>query len=268
MSVKKFIVIVMAVFCLSFGAYTPKAHAGIPVIDIAGLLEAILTFITTLDEVASSYEQVANQMLEIENQVKALEMQAQNLQKMDLGNSRKNISTLRGNLNKIKQLHSTTKAIPLQYDSVQARRDQIYKKVDKEYKAYSGSSLAELKVQAAEILTQTSESARDAMMAQGMIVDIEADEGTLEELLANSDAAEGALEANQVNNQLVGLQTNQMMRLQVINAASARLQASQYDEQVQKKLMTEAEADRFSTRKSKDNPLQGGGEGQGFVDFK
>ena len=128
--------------------------------------------------------------------------------------------------------------------------------------------LAELKVQAAEILTQTSESARDAMMAQGMIVDIEADEGTLEELLANSDAAEGALEANQVNNQLVGLQTNQMMRLQVINAASARLQASQYDEQVQKKLMTEAEADRFSTRKSKDNPLQGGGEGQGFVDFK
>jgi P-type conjugative transfer protein TrbJ len=268
MSMKKFVVIVMTVFCLSFGAYTPKAHAGIPVIDIAGLLEAILTFITTLEEVYASYEQIDNQINQIQNQVRGLEMQAKNLQKMDLAKSLKNISTLRGNMNKIKQLHSTSKAIPLQYDSVLARREQIYKKVDKEYKAYSGSSLAELKGQAAEILTQTSEAARDAMMAQGLIVDIETDEVTLEELLANSDTAEGALEASQVNNQLVALQTNQMMRLQVINAASARLQASQYDEQVQKKLMTEAESDRFNERKNKDNPLQGGGNGPGFVDFK
>jgi len=269
MTTKKYVAVIMLVFCLSFGAYTPKAHAGIPVIDFSNLIESILTFIETLENVINTYTQIDNQITQIENQVKGLYYQAQNLKNMDLKNSLRNLSTLRGNLSRVKQLVLTTKAIPFQYDNVANRYDQLYKKVDKQFLAYSGMTLEELKGQSTDILAQTSEAARDAMLAHGLIVDIEEDGATLEDLLANSDGAEGALEAAQVNNQIMALNTNQLMRLQAINAASARLQASQYEEQVQRRLMTDAETDRYyDYLKNPTNTLDGGGGGPGLVDFK
>jgi type IV secretion system protein TrbJ len=267
---KKYFAVIIVFVCLSIGVNTPLAHAGIPVIDVGNLVENIISAIESIEEVINTYTAIDNQITQIENQVKSLYNQAKNLQKMDLKNSLRNLGTLRGNLSKVKQLALTTKALPLQAKYLESRYDSIYKRVDKSFNAYTGMSLDELKQSAVDTLAQTSESVYDAMQAQGFLFDdIEEDEETMEDLLANSDDAEGALEATQVNTQMVALNTNQLIRLQTINAVSARMQASKQEEEVQRKLMTEADSDRYyEYLKSPTNTLDGSGDGQGFVDFK
>jgi P-type conjugative transfer protein TrbJ len=269
MTSKKHIAVIILVVCLSFGVYTPSAHAGIPVIDVSNLLENILNFVENLESAINTYTQIDNQVTQIENQVKGLYYQAQNLQKMDLLHSLSNLAALKSNLARINQLVLTTKALPLQYDQIGNRYDQLYKQVDRNFTAYSGMSLNDMKNSASDILAQTSQASYDAMTAQSMIGDIEGDESDLEDLQNTSDNSEGALDVAQATNDILVLNTSQLMRLQTINAASARLQASQYEEQVQRKLITEADSQSYySYFNNPSNPLQGGGSGPGFVDFQ
>lgn len=62
---------------------TSPAHAGIPVIDVAGLMQAIM-------EVLNSVEQIANQVSQIENQVQQIQQARQTFESMtgsrNLGN--------------------------------------------------------------------------------------------------------------------------------------------------------------------------------------
>jgi len=120
------------------------------------------------------------------------------------------------------------------------------KQVDRKFTAYSGMSLDDMKNSASDVLAQTSQASYDAMMAQSMIGDIEGDESDLEDLQDTSDNSEGALDVAQATNNILALNTSQLMRLQTITAASARLQASQYEEQVQRKLITEADSQSYT----------------------
>jgi len=268
MKVKKCAVTILLVFFLSFGAFVPKAHAGIPVIDFASIIQAVMSFITELESVANTYTSIENQVTSITNQVKSLEMQAKNLQNMNLANAFKNLTALRGTFGRVKNLVNSTNAIPFKYNDIQVNYDRLYKRVDKSVNYFSGMSIKELKDSSTDVMSQTSEAVRDAMLSHGMISDIEEDEGSLETLLTNSDAASGELEVSQVNNQLVALNTNQLIRLQSMMAASSRLQASKDAEQIQNKLMSQAETERFNKPTSTNDPLQGSGAGPGFMDFK
>jgi P-type conjugative transfer protein TrbJ len=265
-SVKKTIVVTaMVVFLgLGGGVYTPSAHAGIPVIDVANLASTILNFIENLLSEINSVEQIVNQIEGIGNQVKSLENEAKNLANMDLSNSFKNPTSFKTTLFKIKGALYSAKGLPLRYEAMEDKYGKLYKDVG----GYEAGTFDDWSKQAKELQGQTNYAVYDAMKTQGMIEEMESDTENIEDLLKNSDSAQGALEVAQVSNQLGAVNTRQLMRMQTIQSAAYRLQASQIGEEVQRREIAMADHKRVLTGiKSMDDPLKTSPSGEGFKEI-
>ena len=78
-----------------------------------------------------------------------------------------------------------------------------------------------MRTQAQGLLNQSSNSAYDAMRAQGLTAQIGNDAANLKTLMQASQSASGALAATQAGNQLSGMTVQQLMRLQEIVATSS-----------------------------------------------
>jgi P-type conjugative transfer protein TrbJ len=98
------------------------------------------------------------------------------------------------------------------------------------------------------------------MKAQGLVAQIDDDAANLDSLLRASSSASGALAAAQAGNQIAGVTSQQLMRLQHIVAASYRAQSSFYAEQAQKQAMSKADSERFFKSTIK-KPSEGQGRG-------
>lgn len=262
-SVKKIIVIMAMVICFG-GVYAPPAHAGIPVIDIANLASTILNFVENLLTEINSVEQIANQIQGIGNQVKSLENEAKNLANMNLANSFKNLTSFKDTLFKIKGAVYSAKGLPLRYDAMEDKYSKLYKDIG----GYAEGTFDDWLKQSKDLAAQTNNAVYDAMKTQGMIEEMETDAGNIEDLLSNSDSAQGSLEVAQVANQLGAVNTRQLMRMQTFLAAAHRLQASQIGEEVQRKEIAMADNQRVMKGiTGMDDPLKASPSGEGFKEI-
>jgi P-type conjugative transfer protein TrbJ len=89
---------------------------------------------------------------------------------------------------------------------------------------------ADYAAHAYSVLQSTNDVIYDAMRAQGLVAQIGADTANLQSLMSASQSAQGALAAAQAGNQIAVLNTQQMMRLQQIMAASNQAQTAYYAE--------------------------------------
>jgi P-type conjugative transfer protein TrbJ len=215
-------------------------------------------FMQTLMSYFTEIEDYANQAEQLSNQVQSLMNEAQNLANMDQNAAFRTISNISGSLQKLKDLKSNVRGITMDYMKLESAWDSVYKK---DFKDFSGKSVKEYVDAAGKALQQTNHATYDAMKAQGLVAQIDDDAANLDSLLKASSSANGALAAAQAGNQIAGVTTQQLMRLQHIVAASCRAQSSFYAEQAQKQAMAKAHSDKFYGDKIK-KPLQGRGNGK------
>jgi P-type conjugative transfer protein TrbJ len=207
-------------------------------------------FMQTLMSYFTEIEDYANQAEQLSNQVQSLMNEAQNLANMDQNAAFRTISNISGSLQKLKDLKSNVRGITMDYMKLESAWDSVYKT---DFKDFSGKSVKEYVDAAGKALQQT-------MKAQGLVAQIDDDAANLDSLLRASSSASGALAAAQAGNQIAGVTSQQLMRLQHIVAASYRAQSSFYAEQAQKQAMSKADSERFFKSTIK-KPSEGQGRG-------
>jgi type IV secretion system protein TrbJ len=256
-SVERTLIITAVAVCMGGGIYSLPAQATYPVIDAANLKQNIRNVVQTV-------KIAVNTLTQIDNQVKSLENEAKNLATMNSANSSNNISLFDSSMDEIKGTLYSSRGLPLRYEAMESQYGQLYKGTG----GYAGGTFEEWSQQATNLRQQINNAAYDAMKAQGMIEDIEGDEQGVKDLLTNSDSAQGALEAAQVSNHLASVNTRQLMRMQTIEAAAFRLQASQAAEKVQQREMTIADNDRVMEGiRNMPDPMKQPPKGKGFIQY-
>ncbi len=200
----------------------PIAHAQMPVIDPANLIQTALTAARTLQQ--------------INNQIRSLENEARNL--MSLG--RTVAPELLQRLQQIDALIDEARGVALR---VQETRDALQSLYSGDY---AGTSVADRARQAQARIDASREALRGALLMQAEVTQqIRADRGTLEALSAASQGAQGALAAQQATNELLSFQAEQNLRLQALLVAESRAEAIERAREMEVRAAARAEHQRF-----------------------
>ena len=199
-------------------------------------------FMQTVMNYVKEIETATNTAKQIDNQMKSLENQARNLQSMNPGAANGTMAQIQNALSALATVRNNMRGISMDYTRLQSAYDGVYKN----FSSYNnGTSAKEYATQAQGLLNQSSNSAYDAMRAQGLTAQIGNDAANLKTLMQASQSASGALAATQAGNQLSGMTVQQLMRLQEIVATSHRAQSSYFAAEAQKQAISDANSKRF-----------------------
>jgi len=252
---KKFRRFSIVLILTTFLFVSPHAEAflgfGDIVFDPSVFMQTLMSYFTEIEDYANQAEQLSNQMQSLMNE-------AQNLANMDQNAAFKTMSGIKNSLARLSNLRSNVRGITMDYMKLESAWDSIYAK---DFNSFKGKSVKDYVEAADKTLKQTNNATYDAMKAQGLVAQIDDDAANLESLLNASNSASGALAAAQAGNQIAGVTSQQLMRLQHIVAASYRAQSSFYAEQAQKQAIAKAHSEKFYGDKIK-KPLQGQGNGK------
>ena len=183
-------------------------HArAITVIDPTNLAQNTLTAVRTL-------EMTNNQVSQLHNETQILMNQARNLAALDFNA----VNRLRQSIRRSEQL--LAEATGLAYEI--SRLDQAFARLYPERYAASitGSDMAAHSI---ERWSQAREGVHTALRMQAQLSqDLALDEAALTDLVSQSQAAVGALQASQATNQLLALQAKQVIQAQQLAIAQHR----------------------------------------------
>jgi P-type conjugative transfer protein TrbJ len=198
---------VLSVLVLSLAT----AHAQFAVIDVANLVQNILA-------AARMVEEIDNQITQIQQGIQMLENQARNLQNLPFSIT----SALNADINAVNQLMGQAQGLVFRIGQIDQQFQLLYPA------SYASASDAQL-IQDAQTRWQVSlQGLQHAMDVQSQIVaNLPDDQQQMNDLVGQSQSAVGALEAVQAGNQLVALNTKQMLQLQALIASQARMQATE-----------------------------------------
>jgi P-type conjugative transfer protein TrbJ len=209
-------------------ASTP-AQAQISVFDPTNYSQNLLTAARTLT-------QINNQIQSLQNEASMLINQAKNLSRIDFPQ----LQQLTQNLQQIDRLMGQAQGIDFRIDGLDQQFSQLFPKDFNN--ALTGNSQV---VAAKARLDAAMAGFRQAMGVQSQIVtNVQADAGTLNEIVARSQGAEGGLQVQQATNQLLALSAKQQFQIQTLMAAQYRAEATEAARRAQ----AEAEG-RARTRK-------------------
>ena len=217
-------------------------------------------FMQTVMNYVKEIETATNTAKQIDNQMKSLENQARNLQSMNPSAASGTMGQIQSALSALATVRNNMRGITMDYTRLQSAYDGVYKN----FSSYNkGTSAKEYANEAQGLLNQSSNSAYDAMRAQGLTAQIGNDAANLKTLMQASQSASGALAATQAGNQLSGMTVQQLMRLQEIVATSHRAQSSYFAAEAQKQAMANANLKRqLDLDPPKTSPLEGPGNSQ------
>jgi P-type conjugative transfer protein TrbJ len=231
----------LAVF-MSLGMAPPALAVfgvGDVVYDPSNFLENLLTEINTFQTTVNQGRQIANEVQMLANQVTQITNQS-----TQIAHQVKNLTTLDGSI--LDRLGSTITAMVgvlhtaegLTYTlgDMQGQFETLYPQFGQ-----AARPLRDLGPQITRWNQQVRDAMQDAMRAQSVAEHLTADQATLEQAMTASQAAEGNLQVSQAANQLSGLMTTQLMRLEQVTAATGRVLASDLGKQA-------AEADAARAR--------------------
>jgi P-type conjugative transfer protein TrbJ len=217
-----------AVGSLTMG-FATRAHAQIAVFDPTNYSQNLLTAARTL-------QQVNNQIQSLQNEAQMLLRLDRNLKTIPFPQ----LQALLEKLNGIDRLMNQAQSVDFEMDQLEARLRTLYPR------SFDPLSTRDQRLQAARARYDASTDAlrRTMTIQSGIVQQAREDAGTLAEIAARSQGAEGALAVGQATNQLLALTAKQSMALQQMMAAQFRADALEKQRQ-----LTESEASRAATRR-------------------
>ncbi|SER82163.1 P-type conjugative transfer protein TrbJ [Sphingobium sp. YR768] len=206
------------------------AHAQLTVFDPSNYSQNLLTAARTL-------QQVNNQIRSLQNQAQSLVNQAKNLTTIGFPE----IQAITQTLQQIDQLMGQAQGIQFRVAGL-----------DQEFRALFPQSFNQAmtmngQVVAARTRLDTEMAAyRQTMGVQAQVVEnVQADAQTLGGIVSRSQAAEGALQAQQATNQLLALTAKQQFQIQNLMAAQYRAQAVEQARRAQAEIDARAMTTKF-----------------------
>ena len=209
-------------------AITP-AHAQITVFDPSNYAQNILTAARTL-------QSVNQQIQQLQNEARMLVNMGKNLSKIDFPQ----LAAIKAKLAEIDRLMGRAQAIDFKLDELDDRFAKLFSN------DFSAALRTDARVRdARRRLDASMEAFRLTMTVQAQVVEnIHDDAAALSEIVAQSQGAEGSLQAAQATNQLLALTAKQQFQLQHMVAAQFRSESMERARQA-----TQAAEARAATKK-------------------
>ena len=197
-------------------ACVPVAQAQWVVFDPSNYSQNILT-------AARSLEQINNQIRQLQNEAQMLMNQGRNLTKLDFSA----LADLKSALTATNQLIQQAQGISFNVSQMETEFTRLYPS------AYTGgTSGGQMATDARQRWRNSLEALRTATKVQSQAVqNFASDEQTLTDLVTRSQLAVGALQATQATNQLLALQSRQVMQgqqLQITQDRAAALEQARH----------------------------------------
>jgi P-type conjugative transfer protein TrbJ len=193
--------------CIAGLLVAGSAQAQMAVFDPANFQQNLLTAARTL-------EQVNQQVRQLQNEAQMLMNDARNLTGLDFSA----LAQLRATLAESQQLLEEARGMAFDVERSQREFARLY---PERYDA--AMSRDELGADALERWHGSLEALRTAIALQAQVVEHVADDETvLSDLVGQSQSAVGALQATQATNQLLALQSRQLIQTQQLQAAQGR----------------------------------------------
>ena len=217
--------LVMAVSITS----TP-VHAQITVFDPSNYSQNLLTAARTL-------QQINNQIQSLQNQAQSLINQAKNLTTISFPE----LQAITQTIHQIDQLMGQAQGIQFRV----ANLDQQFRKLFPD--SFGEALTTNQQVQNARIRMDTAKAAfQQTMTVQAQVVEnVQTDAQALAGIVARSQGAQGALQAQQATNQLLALTAKQQFQIQNLMAAQYRAQAIEQAQRAQSQADGQAATARF-----------------------
>ena len=207
---------------LGIGSLVAIALCGTVLIPVAPAAAQLAVFDGT--NYAQNLLQAARALNQINNQIKSLQNEATMLQNMATNLktlSFPQLSKLTSAMTQIDQLMSQAQGIRFKVAGLDSQVKGLFPGALS--KALSGDQRV---VEARAQLDAATAAYRQAMTVQAQVAEnVEADAGTLNELVASSQGSAGALQAQQAANQLMALSVKQQLQLQNLVASEYRAAA-------------------------------------------
>jgi len=186
---------------------TPQANAQFAVIDAANLVENALTAARTL-------EQINNQILQLQNEAKMLINEALNLKSLPFNI----VGQLEATIASTTQLINQAQGIAFQLSQARSQFSRYYPQ------AYGSSTTgASMAADAQQRWTNSLEALQTTVSLQAQASqNLSSDEDSLATLVSQSQSALGILEAAQATNQLLALQSRQIIQGQQLRLTQDR----------------------------------------------
>lgn len=178
------------------------------------------------------------------NTLQQLEAALKNLSSMDVASAAANMGQIQQTLAQLQAVQQQATGLTMDYQNFQQQWDQTYP----DYASYTGMSGADYANQVQQLSEVTQKQIYDAMLAQGLVSQVNGDARNLQSLLSASQSAEGALAAAQAGNQIAAITSQQLMRLQQIVAQSNQAQLSYQEEQKRKERMAKEAMNQYFER--------------------
>jgi P-type conjugative transfer protein TrbJ len=205
--------VVLLVFCFQ----SSGASAALSVIDAANLRQNILTAARTLD-------QINNQVRQLHNEAQMLINQARNLTGLDFSA----LAEIRATLSATNELIHRAGGLAYSVSRMEADFRRLYP--DTYSAAITGAQMA---TDARTRWQNSLEAVRTATQVQSRAVEnLALDERVLADLVNRSQSAVGALQAMQATNQLLALQSRQVMQSQQLQITQDRATALEQARQI------------------------------------
>ena len=195
---------------LSLPATTEPAHAQIAVFDGSNFAENVMT-------AARELQQVDNEIQSQENQATMLINQAKNLASLPYST----LAQLDQSINQTQQLLSQAQNIAYDVTTIDQAFTEVYPKT------YSSTASSAQLENDAETRWQNARAGyEDAMNVQaGVVQNLATTHAEVDTLVSSSQAAEGALQANQAGNQILSVMSGQLADVTALIAAQGRAAA-------------------------------------------
>lgn len=213
--------------CLTLPATPAQA---LVVFDPSNYSQNILTAARTL-------QQINNQIKSLQNEANSLINQAKNLTRIDFPELQALTQTLR----QVDQLMGQAQGIRFQVSGLDQQFSQLFPQ------SFSSALRTNEQVIAARGRLDTAMSAyQQTMTVQAQVVEnVAADAQTLSAIVAKSQGAEGALQAQQATNQLLALTAKQQFQIQNMMAAQYRAETIEQARRAQAQIDARAATTKF-----------------------
>jgi P-type conjugative transfer protein TrbJ len=186
-----------------------NTNATMPVFDYVGLAQQIVHYITMCNQYATQTEQYARQIQQLQNEYQHL----QNLNfKADLSG-----------LNDMRELMNSATGLSNDFARMQTQFEQLYP----DFNGYRTQDSASYAQQALKWNKLNQQNALDILKTGAKLQDsMYRDQNTLRYLSDRSDSASGTKDLLQIMNQLLVLQTKQLMQLEQLLTQTAKADAA------------------------------------------
>lgn len=201
----------------------------LPVFDAA-------VYSQTLLEASRALTQINNQIQSLQNEATMLQNMATNLKKLDFNS----VTRMTAGLQQVDALMLQAQGISYNINTTTTQYQTLY---PQQYADATTSNQLMMDAKARWLASMN--GYQQTMSVQSQVVqNVQSDRGLLQDLVNQSQGAEGSLQAQQATNQLLALSTKQQLQIQTMMAAQFRAEATE-----QARAAESQEQGRASTKK-------------------